>query len=347
MERKNTTLLSIIASTLLLTACGGSTEQSNTAGRISLNITDAPVDHADAVVVEFTSVTLKPADGDEITFTFGEDDPLTTDVDESVKSIDLLALQGIASQPLLENVEIPAGPYNQISLGVNAEFDDVMDSFITIDGTQYELRVPSGSQSGLKLNTPFTVAAGTEGVTVADEDSVYTIDFDLRKSVVDPIGHQDGYFLKPVLRLVQNVNTGSISGLVDVDLLTGQHCSDEDHLTGNAVYIFAGHDVTPDDVTAADVNATDIDPITTSLVSENKDQDGNTVSFSYEFGYLAEGSYTIAFTCAADLDDENDQANTDDGDPNTDEVVFDVFENVDVVAGENTDFPLPLPLPQI
>lgn len=82
---------------------------------------------------------------------------------------------------------------------------------------QYELRVPSGSETGLKHNTPFTVAEGTVDMTVADENSVYTIDFDLRKSIVNP-GGQPGYFLKSVLRLVQNINTGTISGTVDSQL---------------------------------------------------------------------------------------------------------------------------------
>jgi len=201
--KNNTSILSLIfLSTLLLTACSDSSDDNEdlSTALLSLNITDAPVDDAEEVVIEFTSVTLLPDEGDEIVFDF-IDDESTPDVDEGVMSIDLLALQGVASQPLVENVEIPAGSYNQIRLGVNAEYDGVMDSYITIDATQYELRVPSGSQTGLKLNTPFTVAEGTEGMTVADEDAVYTIDFDLRKSITDPQG-QPGYILKPVLRLV-------------------------------------------------------------------------------------------------------------------------------------------------
>ena len=97
MKRNTATLLSILTSTLMLSACGGSsTEEQNTAGRISLNITYAPVDNANEVVVEFTSVTLKPNEGNDIVFDF-EDGPASLDVDESKMSIDLLALQGLAS----------------------------------------------------------------------------------------------------------------------------------------------------------------------------------------------------------------------------------------------------------
>ncbi|MBT3202856.1 MAG: DUF4382 domain-containing protein [Gammaproteobacteria bacterium] len=320
MKRNISILSSIILSTLLLAACSSSTEEeTSSTALISLNITDAPVDEADEVVIEFTSVSLLPNEGDEIVFNF-EDDDSTPDEDESKMSIDLLALQGVASQPLLENVEIPAGSYNQIRLGVNAEYDDVMDSYITIAGTQHELRVPSGSQTGLKLNTPFTVAAGTADMTVADDNSVYTIDFDLRKSITDPKG-QPGYILKPVLRLIQNINTGSISGTVAATLLEASHCS-----TGNAVYVFEGNDITPDDITSADIDDTDIDPVTASLLS----YDDITEVYSYEVGFLSEGAYTLAFTCVANLDDENDNV----------EVVFETIDNVDVVAGENTDFPI-------
>lgn len=303
-------ILSFSISALLLTACGDNSTQAPTGtGVASLNVTDAPVDYAEAVVVEFSSVTLKSDDEDDIVFDF--DEP---------KSIDLLQLQGMHSQPLFENEEIPSGNYSQIRLGVNAEFDDVMDSYITIDGTQYELRVPSGSQSGLKLNQTFTVEDTEEGTTIANADSVYTIDFDLRKSIVDAVG-QPGYFLKPVLRLVQNTNTGSISGTVDATLLTGDNCSDEDPLTGNAVYLFAGADVTPDDF-----DEIESEPLTSALVSF----DEGTGIYSYEIGYLAEASYTLAFTCAADLDDEEDNAT----------VIFDIVDNVDVLAATNTDHPV-------
>ncbi len=184
MKRNTSILSSIILSTLLLTACSSSTEdETSSTALISLNITDAPVDEAEEVVIEFTSVTLLPNEGDEIVFNFVDDD--TTPEDESKMSIDLLALQGVASQPLLKDVEIPSGNYNQIRLGVNAEYDDMMDSYITIAGTQHELRVPSGSQTGLKLNFPFTVAGGTADMTVAVDNSVYAIDFVLRNSIIN------------------------------------------------------------------------------------------------------------------------------------------------------------------
>lgn len=307
----NKYILEITAATLLIVflgACSSSSDEPT--ARMTLNLTDAPVDTAQAVVVEFNSVALRPKGGEEIVFDFN-DQP---------KSIDLLKLQGMTSQPLLDNVEIPAGEYTRITLGVNAEFDDVLDSYITTsDGHSYELKVPSGSQNGLRLNSSFTVAENSNGIDVTD-DGVYTIDFNLRKSVINPQGQfspngDPGYFLKPVLRFVQNNEAGSIKGVVDEGLLTGVNCSDNDPLTGNAIYVFEGANVVADDI-----DGLDAEPLTTALIM---DDDTN----AYEVGYLDQGTYTVAFTCAADLDvDDSDDA-----------IVFDVVDNVEVIAAAITE----------
>lgn len=306
LTRKLSQLSLLLSASLLLTACGSGDSFGTDTNLVTLKITDAPVDEAENVWVEFSAVTFKSDDGEDITF----------DLDPA-QSINLLALQGSDSQALVENVEIPAGDYNQIRLAVNAKHDTVMDSYITINGSQHELRVPSGSETGLKLNTPFTISEGTTGMTVADENSVYTIDFDLRKSIVNAPGQ--GYILKPVLRLVQNINTGTISGTVDSQLLVGTNCSDQLPLTGNAVYVFSGENITPDDI-----DGNDPDPVTTAFVDYNID----TGIYSYEVGFVSEGNYTLALSCSADLDNVDTDDST---------VLFDAVDNVSVVAGESTE----------
>ena len=75
---------------------------------------------------------------------------------------------------------------------------------IRVDGVTYPLDVPSGEQSGLKLNTGFDVVAG---VTYE-----LALDFDVQKSIVET-GKAD-YKLKPVIRAVPVATSGSISGIV-------------------------------------------------------------------------------------------------------------------------------------
>ncbi len=263
---------------MLLASCGGSESQSTNnfsggKGAISISVTDAPIDSSSKVVVEFSGVSIKPENGEAIEFTFDE-----------ARSIDLLSLQGNLSESLLENETIPAGNYNWIRLHVNAEDDGILDSYIeTESGTQLELYVPSGSQSGLKLVRGFTVAAG--GLTD------FTVDFDLRKSIVKaPEKSGSSVKLKPTLRLIDNVMVGSISGTIDANMII--EACDNPALEMGAVYVYTGADVTPLDVSGANT-----DPLTTALVSF----DGET--YGYEVGFLITGEYTLAYTCDAAQDD--------------------------------------------
>jgi len=258
---------------IFLASCGSSDGGSDTAsGSMTLGITDAPVDIAEEVVVLFTGVEFVPADegGELQTITF--DEP---------KTIDLLDLQGGVRDLLLDGEELPAVQYAQIRLMVQAENDNVMDSYIMVSGAQHELRVPSGSQTGLKLVHNFNVEADTE--------TDFTIDFDLRKSVVFALGQ--GYMLKPVLRLVETESASSITGTIDPVVFTGQTCS-SDPLVGYAVYVYEGIGATPDDLGSA------AEPVTTTGVSLNENS-----LYTYTVGFLEPGAYTVAATCQADQDD--------------------------------------------
>ena len=252
---------------LSLIGCSGSDTET---GTLSLSVTDAPVDGAVSVVIEFTGVELVSSSGTVLSFNF--DPP---------KTIDLLALQGGDSALLLDKISVPEGDYPVISLKVNAE-PDVLDSYIELtDGTQVSLWIPSGNETGLNLIQGCSVAA--------NELADFTIDFDLRKSVFDPQVLDGDYILKPVLRIVDNAEAGSIAGTVDVTLTTDTTCT-----SGNAVYIFEGLNVTPDDVGGA------VEPVTTTLVTADN---------TYKAAFLEPGDYTVAFTCqAADDSPDTDDA---------------------------------------
>lgn len=76
---------------------------------------------------------------------------------------------------------------------------------LTIDGQDNELTVPSGSQSGLKLNVQSEIQAGITYKLV--------IDFDAAKSIVEA-GNSGKYNLKPVIRAQMEATTGAIHGTV-------------------------------------------------------------------------------------------------------------------------------------
>ena len=269
------------------------TSEIQSPARLSLNITDAPLDDVARVVVTFVSVTLiNEAIPQAQTFTFN-----------TPRQVDLLALQGLQFETLLSEIEVEAGNYQEMRLVVD---DTNMNSFVETDnGSVYPLKIPSGSSSGLKIKSAFSFAE--------DSGHAYTLDFDLNKSVVIA-GASGKYELKPVLRLVENSQVGHIRGTVDSALLTSADCSDADIDTFNAVYIYQGFDITPADI-FTQPNAAN-QPITTTLIQ----LDNQSGDYMFEAAYLPAGEYTLAFTCNANLDN-----------PDTDdEVLFFNTQNVTV-----------------
>jgi hypothetical protein len=293
-----------MAAMLSLSSCGTGSG-TDTAGRggditalqakpssLSISITDAVIDSAQKVSVQFTSISIQPEVGDPIEYTF-----------ESPQNIDLLSLQGTVFANLMSEQTIPVGTYESIRLHVNASKDGVNDTYIQLDdGSEHELFIPSGSQSGLKINSGFELGE--------EQDLHLMIDFDLRKSVVLS---NDEYKLRPTLRMVNMDDVQHISGSIDAALLTAEHCSDANPSTGNAVYLFEGHDIAADDI-----DRHNPEPVTSAAVNLNPASG----DYEYTLAFMPPGDYTLAFTCQADLDDPQDN----------DDIVFSYSENTSVEA---------------
>ncbi|HKJ77846.1 MAG TPA: DUF4382 domain-containing protein [Gammaproteobacteria bacterium] len=287
-------LIPILAAGTVVTACDGGGDGAAT-GDLSMGVTDAPVDNATKVVVEFTGVEIH-----------GPNDQTQTISFDSTKTIDLLNFTGNAAEPLFEDETVLAGDYQWARLQVNAERNTI-DSYIEVTGGgQHSLYIPSGSETGLKMNTGFSVPE--------DGNAAFTIDFDLRKSVhEDPSSNE--YILRPTLRLLDNDEVGTIAGTVN----NSEVPADCDP----AVYVFEGGGVTPDDQ-----DGKSPDPVNSAIPELN----GDTGHYDYEIGWLAEGDYTVSYTCDAAADDPA----TDDG-----TVTFDYSENATVTATETTDVDFP------
>lgn len=319
--------VAVAAGVALLTACGGSGDGSSTdsgSGSLTVGVTDAPVDDAEHVYVQFSSITLKPsgvdeeddaeaeAEGnDEGTGNNGDGPPFETITFDEPRRIDLLDQQHGNSALLIEDEAVPAGDYEWIRLGVDSGQGE---SVIVIDGGENDLRIPSGAQTGLKLVTPFTVEnGGTLDLT---------IDFDLRKSVV-ATGNGE-FILKPALRLVRTDETGEIAVSATETYVSNNQCGSDPGK--NAVYVFEG-DVVPDDV-----DGNEPDPITTVLDSD--DSDGK---FTGTAGFLEPGTYTVTYVC--DAEDDDPSADEDDNGGLT---FLDIDDAVEVEAGETAEYNLPL-----
>lgn len=272
---------------LSLAGCGGSDDKSNLEANastpFSLAVSDAPIDNAISVMVYFDQVELK-----------GQGAPIVVDVrddNNNPRQIDLLSLQGANFELIVDDMDIPIGEYSQLRVSVTD------DSYIEMDQGIFPLNVPSGE---LKLDG-FTALPNVA--------AAYTLEFDLRKSLVDPVGQQEVYLKPRGVRLVANNSVGVLRGSVSTDLITDPSCTSlPDIDAGNAVYLYnddiSDLTILGDDAdTPADGN--EVFPFSTASVSF----DESTQEYRFEMGYIPEGQYTLAFTCQAELDlpetDEN------------------------------------------
>ena len=275
-------LVSLLAATALgVAACGGGssgmtapTSQAQASPMMKLSVADAPpADDATHVVVVFTGVELTGNSGNPVTITFPEP-----------KSIDLMTQSGTASAVLFDQPIAP-GSYGQIRLMVVAD-GSANNSYIDFaDGSKMGLRVPSGSETGFKLVSGFTVPSSG----VVD----YTIDFDLRKAITCPPGQAPACILKPVERLVDNTSVGNIQGQVTSTLPSG--CTP-------GVYLYSGAVTKPEDMNSTAPTTDTNQPLASKVPVAT-----SMPPYYYQFTFLPPGTFTVAFTCQA-AQDNPDQA---------------------------------------
>lgn len=291
--KRSIRVFTISALTAGIAACGGGSDGSSASstGTVNVGLTDAPVDRAQEVNIEVQALVLQHSDGERNRFEFDIAEP-----------VNLLELDGGKVMALLEDEEVAAGDYAWMRLELGN------GNTIVIDGGVYDLTTPSAR--GVQTSG-FTVPAGGE--------ISLTIDFDVRKSIVNPQNDPNSYKLKPVIRLVDNAQVGTITGTVSGELIS-QECSAEnagstDSYNGS-VYIHEGFDAIPDDI------GSDGEPLVAVPVKYLTDQ--------YEFtaSFIPEGNYTVSYTCG------EDKIETAEGTPADDELTFAGAQNVQVTQGE-------------
>ena len=280
----------ILCALMLLSSCGGSGGNTNS---VNIYLADAPIDNASSVIVSLTEVAVT---GDQGTQYFPFATPL---------AVNFFQLQGGLSEFLI-SAGLPAGHYTSITLYFEAA-PGTLDSNITLigNGNVDPLVIPAGKPTQYSVPVNFIVFQNI--------NASYTVDLDLRKSVLPDPSNPNQYLLQPSLRVVNNDDYGNISGTV-ANTLVSSGCNP-------AVYVYSGK-VTPTDV---NINAPSgsVQPISSALVGIN----GTTSQFAFGVGFLPPGQYTAAFTCQANLDDPT----------KTDNIQF-LATTLATVAAGNTSF---------
>ena len=166
-------------------------------GTLSVTMTDAPfpTDLVAEANVTVTKLEVREAGG-------SDGSPFLT-LSETVQSFNLLDLRnGVTAA--LASLELPVGSYDLLRIYIS-EGNVVMK-----DGSTYNLTVPSGAQTGLKLFISPAIDV-TGGVTT---DLI--LDFDVEKSFISQ-GQGDtinGFLFTPVIRVVNASTVGSLAGSI-------------------------------------------------------------------------------------------------------------------------------------
>jgi hypothetical protein len=171
---------------ILVAGCSNSPTAPPQQGQIRLFLVDSPADFEEVNIV-VTRVEVHATGSDSASGWITLSDTTAT--------YDLLKLTNGANSVIGDKM-LPVGKYTQIRLLIGT------GSNVVIDGVSYGLDVSSAT--GLKLNHNFDIKAGNL--------YLLTLDFDAARSVQPTNDGQ--YRLHPVIRVVANVVSGSISGII-------------------------------------------------------------------------------------------------------------------------------------
>lgn len=177
-------------------------EPQGSKGRINVHLTDSPypIELIESAYVTIDKVEIRQ----HLESNTGEDENSFVIISEEEMEIDLLELTNGTTEQIA-TVDLEAGTYDQIRL-------HVVDARVKlIDGSEFDLTVPSGSSSGLKIKFNPAIQL-SEGQT-----SDVLLDFDVSRSFVvkGQIGTNiNGFNFKPVVRGVFLGLAGRIEGNV-------------------------------------------------------------------------------------------------------------------------------------
>lgn len=298
-------------SLLLLAACGGggsstSVTPTSSSSKLTLAISDAPVEQAQKVCIAISSLRLALADDpNEHIWTPLQFLPTPSEQDACLPTgytlpldsagqprffyLDLLNYQNGKRHTLLSSVELTSGNYEQLRLQVEdgrknslegAGLPDFPSSYVQdAQGKIFPLEVPS---SELKLHG-FTAPA--DGVLS------YQLEFNLRHALVLP-GHNKYYKLKPNgVKLLAVTTLTTLQGQVGETLCSGD-------LSQAGVYLYPARLGSTLAYGGLASSTTEGGPVATTLVQAAT----TTTAAGYAIHYVEPGSYDVALICNASSD---------------------------------------------
>lgn len=190
-------------------------------GNLRVLATDAPFNYSTVTSanITVTGINVISTDGGR-----------KISVMDTKKTLNLIDLKnGLVST--LAELDIPAGEYSEMRLIIESAKIELND------GRSFDLTVPSGAQSGLKVKL-------SPAILVSERlSSDVLLDFDLSRSFVAQGSDNGtgsgitGFHFKPVIRASNLTTSGSVKGMVSTDSGTPAEYSDDIPLEGAIVTV--------------------------------------------------------------------------------------------------------------
>ena len=203
----------VVCSTLLI-SCSDSNDSASDYGKLSVLLTDAPFPHdlvAEANVTIFKvdarykgdlELDTQAIDSTDMNIETDKGKPFVVLMENEVQ-VNLLELTNGVTKTLVDT-DVPIGTYDLIRVyvkGINV---------VLTNGLSYDLKVPSGSQSGIKIFIKPGLAVN------GGLSSDLLLDFDVSKSFVAKGGGQNitGFNFKPVIKASNMSTAGTLMGII-------------------------------------------------------------------------------------------------------------------------------------
>ncbi len=202
--------IALCATLVVFISCTDGDDSLSNMGRLIVQITDAPFPHdlvAEANVTIFKIDARQKEHEMEMDSETDEEEnsPFIILMEEEVQ-INLLELTNGLTERLV-NTDVPVGTYDLIRIYVKGV------NIVLTDGTTFDLNVPSGEQTGIKIFIKPGLVV--EGGLTAD----LLLDFDVGKSFVPKGNRNDftgitGFNFKPVIKACNKSTAGTLTGVV-------------------------------------------------------------------------------------------------------------------------------------
>lgn len=200
MNVRNLIMLAVLFVGMLFTSCQKEHSKESLSGKLKIQLTDAPFpsDLVAEANVTINKIEIRKANENE-------ENPYVT-ISEKEMSFNLLDLTNGVTAGLVD-LDIKAGSYDLIRMHVSES------NIVLSDGTVHNLKIPSGSKSGIKIFVDPSIEISGAKTTEILLDFDVSRSFKVQGNINSPKGIK-GFIFKPVIKASNLSTTGSITGNV-------------------------------------------------------------------------------------------------------------------------------------